>query len=230
MEGTDISEILYSANDNTYYGNGCPGNHSPSGGGGYTTACSSRITETDDGETQYIGVYYTFQAATSGSGFIADNKSDNLLIPDSFCPLGWQLPYGGTGGDYYDKSRSWKYLFAEFNFNLTTTNTLFELFREYPFSAIRGGRYYGDYGELIDYGRSGFYHSSTQQSDVGVHRILSYDGTRVGTIAQRSGPKREGQSVRCVLFLASGKSLEHEKQKSRAFVFFADPTRRRGAL
>ena len=194
MEGTDISEVLwYSIDDHTYYGNGCDAFYE----NGSKTACSSRSTNTDDGETQDIGVYYSFQAASSGSGW-QENIADNTNAPDTFCPLGWQLPYGGTDGDYYDQSKSWRFLFGKFGFELTTTDSPFNLFRKYPFSNIRAGRYNGEHSDLSDFGRGGFYHSVTQNNNItNVYRLLSYASTNNGTLAQRLGPKREGQALRC---------------------------------
>ena len=90
------------AKDHTYYGNGCPGS------AGSITPCSSRIAKTADNEDQKNGTYYHYQAASSGAG--GSMATANTNTPDSFCPLGWQMPYGGTDGDYYNKSKSWRYL------------------------------------------------------------------------------------------------------------------------
>ena len=132
MAGDPADLSVYVASDVnhdlTYYGNGCfgiPGSFTP---------CESRIVTTSDGEDLEIGTYYHFQAATAGSGG-ASLATDNTNAPDTFCPLGWQMPYGGTGGDYYDKSRSWRFLFNTYNYGNDDVNAVLS----YPISEIRSG-------------------------------------------------------------------------------------------
>ena len=145
-------------NDHTYYGMGCSNEWGPSdGSGGSDIPCETRIIETADGEFQKNGTIYNFQASTNGTGgAILDDNSNSS---DTFCPLGWQLPYSGTDGDYYDKSKSWKYLMDGYNLGdnigdgVTSTT--------YPLSYIKSGYYYWPTGRLYYQTRDGDYWSSS---------------------------------------------------------------------
>ena len=229
MEGTDIS--LSDGNyfhDHTYYGNGCENEWGPGGSGGSTKACSTNKVNSFDNEEQRIGVYYDYQAATSGTGAaIATGNTDS---PDTFCPLGWQLPYSGTGGDYYDKSRSWNYLFDTYgiSYNPSGASEVAKV-KSYPLSYVFSGIFFWIRGQLSLQDSDGYYWSSTI-----VNNTSAYDHNTWATVIRPSSTyaKGGGMALRCVLcILASGKRayFYFEKQKSRAFVFFADPTRRRGA-
>ena len=223
VEGTDIHTGHMDGdlnNDHTYYGNGCPNGWDSSVGpptyGGSTTACSIRIVQTADGEDQSIGTYYHFNAAASGSGgttIIADNS----IVPDSFCPLGWQLPYGGTGGDYYDKSKSWKYLL----------NTIYGIEYEkiisgvkvasYPFSLNNSGSYYIYGAVLFSAGVDYTLWGNTKKSDSTIYRLNGYyRSDDKAWVIQGTGPSNNGQSVRCVKFLASS-HRRHGGRKSCRF-------------
>ena len=148
MEGTDVEQYKdeYKDNDHTYYGNGCPNDwvNEPPLYGGSTKSCNKRVIGTNDGENQKIGTYYNFQAATDGIGGAITTNNTNS--PDTFCPLGWQLPYGGSGGDYYDQSKSWSYLYGLYNILDHTTGSA--TLRSYPFSYIYSGYYYWIIGVL----------------------------------------------------------------------------------
>ena len=110
MEGTDLSGYNYPnfLQDYTYYGNGCPNDWGDGGDGGSQQSCTTRITQTADHEDMKNGTYYNRNGATAGSTLTTAGNTD---APDTFCPLGWQMPYGGTAGDYYNKSKSARYLF-----------------------------------------------------------------------------------------------------------------------
>ena len=179
--------------DHTYYGNGCPNTWAE---GGSTTACDIRIEKTFDGEDQYIGVYYNYQAATSGSG--AAPSVNNSIVSDTFCPLGWQMPYSGTGGDYYDKSKSWKYVFDEYGITNTVAGN--KKLRSYPLSYIVAGMYawFSD-GVILGVGSSSYYYSITISGPTDAYN-LSFG---VGGYTTPAGTKTGGESVRCAKFLAS---------------------------
>ncbi len=142
MEGTDVHTGNVDdqpKNDHTFYGNGCENSYDSSlpYQGGSATACSTRLVSTLDPEMQKNGTYFTFSAATSTSG--GSISSDNTNAPDTFCPLGWQLPYSGTGGDYYNQSRSWSYLFQKYSIISNRASVI--RIRSYPFDYVYSGHY-----------------------------------------------------------------------------------------
>ena len=240
MEGTPANMTMAPykdgtlTNDHSYYGKGCKNSWGTSGEGGSQTPCADsdaggRYVKTADNETQKNGTYYNFQAATVGAGgAMATDKTDSSY---TFCPLGWQLPYSGTGGDYDDKSKSWNHLFKSYSLHIgegTSTSADATKVKSYPFSYVYSGRYYWATGRLYYQSIDGVYWSSTVVSSTGAYSLYTWSS---GVRPANADNKALGNTLRCVLdFLASGKLLEFEKQKSRAFVFFADPTRRRGAL
>ena len=168
MEGNPADLTIYTdtdtAHDHTYIGNGC------SDGDGSITPCESRIVQTADSEAQKNGTYYHFQAATSGTG--GGVTTDKAIVPDTFCPLGWQLPYGGTGGDYDNKSRSWAKLFNTYSIAFSDgTTTDATKIKSYPFSYVYSGRYRWNKGLLYYQTRSGNFWSSTVASNTDVHNL-----------------------------------------------------------
>ena len=163
--------------NHTYYGNGCPNGWGTDGDGGSTTPCSTRIVQSSDDENQKNGTYYTFQAASSGSG--ATIATQNTNIPDTFCPLGWQLPYGGTGGDYYDKSKSYKYLLDEYGYMDSTEEGGYGAM-SYPLSNNPGGRR-NSTGGLRFLGSHGYYFTSTVKTSIDVYRFATAFGTVIST-------------------------------------------------
>ena len=172
--------------DHTYYGNGCGPDI------GSTTPCSTRIVQTNDGENQKNGTYYHFQAATVGTG--GTIASENANSPDTFCPLGWQLPYSGTGGDYYDQSKSWKYLY---DFYIDKEDLHFYV---YPHSYIRSGFFGWEAGYVTNQFLTGNFWSNTIKNDTNAFRINTSNtpSELYGTVT-----KLFGFTLRCTKFLAS---------------------------
>ena len=181
---------------------GCSNEWGPSdGSGGSDIPCETRIIETADGEFQKNGTIYNFQASTNGTGgAISDDNSNSS---DTFCPLGWQLPYSGTGGDYYDKSRSWYYLFNVYDiaFNDGDRPDAAKI-KSYPFSYVYSGTIRWTLGKLFNQTNGGYYWSSTV-GDSGHGYTMSTWLTAIRPNLTES--KNYGEAVRCVLFLAAGK-------------------------
>ena len=174
-----------SLHDHTYEGNGCPTTS--------TTPCSDHIVSTYDNENQKNGTYYTFQASTSGSG--AGLSAKNTNAPDTFCPLGWQMPYSGTGGDYYDQSKSWKYLFDTYGFPVSAEGS--NQIKSYPLSYIPSGWFLFSNGQLSGITNYGAFKSST------VGRQYSAYRTIVGPISYAYNENNghvmtESHAVRCI--------------------------------
>ena len=148
-----------SDHDHTYFGSGCATTS------GSDVPCGLFTATTFDNETQDIGTYYTFQAAATGSGG-STSKVDNTVVPDTFCPLGWQMPYGGTGGDYYDKPKSFGYLFTTYSM----TSSSHVKFGSYPFSNNRSG-YFSDTAKVSNASVSAISWTSTINSASGAYRL-----------------------------------------------------------
>ena len=190
VEGTNIHVVDDRVgHDYTYYGNGCPGEAAD---GGSTKACSTRIIATHDGENLNGGTYYNFHAVSSGNA--VTTATENANTPDTFCPLGWQLPYSGTGGDYYDKSRSWRYLLTRYSIvgeSPSDSNTI----RSYPFSYISAGMYNNSLGVFYLQGGMGFYWSQTAKNYGYGYRLNTHpDYVRSSVENIKAG----SASVRCV--------------------------------
>ena len=185
-------------NDHSYYGRGCKNDWGTSGEGGSQTPCpdsnaGGRFITTADGETQKNGTYYNFQAATVGAGgTMATDKTDSSY---TFCPLGWQLPYSGTGGDYYNKSRSWNKLFTDYSiaFDDGTAADATKI-KSYPLSYVYSGNYHWGTGRLYYQSNSSDYWPSTVVSSTTAYRL----GTWSSAIRSAStGIKAGGYTVRC---------------------------------
>ena len=178
----------YNLRDHTYYGNGCPG------GDTNTTPCSTRIVETSDNEPQKNGTYYHFQAATVGTGGSLETPNDSS--PDTFCPLGWQLPYSGTGGDYYDKSKSWKYLLDSYGITYNEgTEAGATKVRSFPFSYTVPGYFQWYSGSLQYQNSAGYYWASTV-----LHEKNAYALAMWGSVIRvfNTNGKAYGFTVRCI--------------------------------
>ena len=194
----------YQLRDHTYYGRGCKNGWGTDGDGGSKTPCpdsdaGGRYVKTADNETQKNGTYYHFQAASTGAGGAI--AADNINSSDTFCPLGWQLPYSGTGEDYYNKSRSWNYLFATYSvaFDAGTTADATKI-KSYPFSYVYSGNYYWGTGRLYRQSGVGLYWSSTVVSSPDAYYLDTWSSVVRPT---HTVNRASGLAVRCVRFLIS---------------------------
>ena len=153
-------------------------------------SCSTRMIKTSDGEDQKNGTYYSFQASTSGSG--AAITTDNTNTPDTFCPLGWQLPYSGTGGDYYNKSRSWRYLYDLYGYGSDTSGEIGVT--SSPLSFVLSGFYSWGAGRLYRLENNGTYWSMTVYTNAEAYSL----GLYAGVINIAAGyAKNVGRALRC---------------------------------
>ena len=195
MEGTNISYPDSNINhDHTYYGNGCSNTwkNEPPYNGGSSISCTTRLVKDGNNENQKNGTYYTFQAITDGTGGILATSNTNS--PDTFCPFGWQLPYSGTGGAYYDKSRSWNVLFNTYGigFDDGTTADVAKV-KSYPLSYVYSGSYSWGNGSLYYHNIHGLYWSSTLLDSTTVYG-LSYSSYIRPAYATN---KASGDTIRC---------------------------------
>ena len=187
VAGTNIKFIdSDNTHNHTYFGNG--------GNDNATTAGPTNLTTTYDNEEQSIGTYYNFQAITSGTGRWREDM--NSITPDTFCPLGWQLPYGGTGGDYYDKSRSWNYLLATYGIDVSIESELQnQKTRSYPMSIILTGNYYWEQGALQYFNVHTLLHSATIYTTKSTYQMYIWN-KKVNSQSYNS--RTYGMSARCV--------------------------------
>ena len=194
VEGTDIYLIdTNNTHDHTYYGNGCSTAEYPEGEDGSTKSCATRIINDGNNQNQKNGTYYNYQAGTNGSGAVI--SADNTNSPDSFCPLGWQLPYSGTGGDYYDKSRSWDYLFTTYSISFNDGSVADAIkIKSYPFSYAYSGFYRWNSGRLYAQLFSHLSWSSTINNENSIYNLATYS-TYVGSAYKTV--KSYGNSIRC---------------------------------
>ena len=190
MEGTYILKYATANDAFTYYGNGCPNlwDDSKPGHGGSDVSCSTRIVQTSDSENQKNGTYYTFNSLAAGSGGTTLSV-DNTNAPDSFCPLGWQAPYSGSGGDYYDKSRSWNYLLIQYGYNEKTTEQRINTFQSFPLSGVPAGLMQMGVGRLFYQSKGRYYWSSTASASDGAYYITANSFSATG--------KTAASAVRC---------------------------------
>ena len=192
VAGTNINyPDTNSAHDHTYYGFGCDSEW----GVGSTVSCDVDLIS-NLSDTQKIGVYYTFTAAVSGSS-TTESVTDNMNAPDTFCPLGWQLPYSGTGGDYYDKSKSWRYLLTQYNYGDNKAGA--DGLRSYPIAIIDSGLLEFAQGKLFEATINGNYWSETNNTRDRGYRIHT-NHTRV--IHPQNSWKVLGHSLHCVLIFS----------------------------
>ena len=188
MEDTDLEP--YKDTDtskvHSFYGLGCSQGESPK-------TCNIRIVETYDNEYQEIGTYYTHPAATSGAS--STISTDNTNTPDTFCPFGWQLPYGGTDGDYYDKSKSWKYLFRQYGYDFGNNQQTWRDFTmKYPMSYIDSGRFNFRTAMIGQASNSGYYWSETVKLNTLAYNMALY----ASNISQATYGKNDSLALRCI--------------------------------
>ena len=202
------------SHDHTYMGNGCKNGWGTSGEGGSQTPCADsdaggRYVKTADSETQKNGTYYNFQAGTSGAGAVITTGNTNS--PDTFCPLGWQLPYSGTGGDYYNKSRSWNYLFTTYSIAFADgTATDATKIKSYPFSYVYSGGYYWTTGRLYFQSNNGLYWSSTVVSSTNAYYLNTWSSV---VRPADTVNKARGVALRCDFNISSlESSLWHPRK------------------
>ena len=211
LAGTNISHVDAAYDhDHTYYGNGCSNSWGTSGEGGSIYSCPAtddgttpghdgaaggRIVKTYDNEEQKNGTYYHYEAASVGEG--SKISTNNANVPDTFCPTGWQLPYSGTGGSYYNASKSWSYLFTTYGYGDNESGN--ENARSYPLSYVYSGTYYWSTGRLYVQTVSGTYWPSSDYTSTNSYRLRMYN-TRL--IKADTYNKRYGGALRCIPKLA----------------------------
>ncbi len=167
--------------EHTYFGNGNGPNAN------LTTVGTTYETTTYDGETQKIGTYYNFQAATIGSGASLTNNGDQA--PDSFCPIGWQLAIGGN----QNTNKAFKALLS--SYSIANNNTGSIAGRSYPLSYLLSGYYYWGSGKLNNLGSFGGWWSNTVEEGGLAYRLDIYEDEVYADVYNDMGL---GFPLRCV--------------------------------
>ncbi len=185
MAGTALSTLANyldsnATHEHTYFGNGYGPNYSTSVGTTYQTT-------TYDGETQKIGTYYNFQAATVGTGAALANEGDQA--PDSFCPAGWQLPIGGN----QDVNKAFQKVLNSYNISSNSAGS--NAGRSYPLSYLLSGYYYWYNGRLSSLGSDGYWWSNTFEGGGYAYNLGILEDE---IYADGNSPMYDGFPLRCV--------------------------------
>ena len=116
----------------------------------------------------------------------------NSNSPDTFCPAGWQLPYSGTAGDYYDASKSWSYLFTQYGYGDNQDGATG--IKSYPLDYVYSGLYNWRTGRLYDQSNYAYLWSSTIVNSTSAYRLTTWS---TGVHPAESPNKTCGHTLRC---------------------------------
>ncbi len=157
----------------------------------------------NDGDTQTVGTYFNWKAATGGMGDITNtNRPD-----DSVCPKGWQLPVDATSGKSYRQLIDAYYDGVYGNANSTYKETvngahiyaMSQTLRRAPLSITLSGYFQFYSGKTVNVASYGNFWSSTSSStssSTTYARILNFYSNYLNP--QNSNNKGGGFPVRCV--------------------------------
>ena len=142
-----------------------------------------------------VGYYYSWNAATAGSG--GTMTSGNAT--SSICPAGWELSYGG----YSSSQKSFYSLLDPYDlaYDTTSDSTGFSITR-HPLYFVRSGNVFATlYLDVA--GTTGFYWSSLSDSELdhAYSLVLYSDYLAVNTPGHNGlwfNRRQDGNSVRCV--------------------------------
>lgn len=158
---------------------------SPSGNQYLTNGTTSSAT----GELyEHIGNYYTWAAATAGSGTTLNVTGASAL--SSICPKGWQLPE-------YEGNKSWSTL-------IDSTYKMYyedddDLLRAKPLTFVRSGFYEPGSGSISDgtSGGTGLWGNSVSPYGTSYAAMLDFYPHN-GSNPQNGGDRSRGFAIRCV--------------------------------
>ena len=134
------------------------------------------------------GNYYSYVAATAGSGASVTTRGDKA--PDSICPAGWELPtsysaYNSTPGSFYNLVTN--------GYGITSSNNPTDISKA-PLYLVRAGYVYGS-SNLGGAGLSGSYWSSVAYSSSYAYNLNFYSSN---VNPSYNNNRYYGQPVRCV--------------------------------
>lgn len=130
----------------------------------------------DTSRSRYGG-YYTWLAATAGSGTTAGDGAD---ASSSICPRGWKLPDGTEDGEFNNLAAAYK-------------NSFKDALDPNKVNFVLAGYYFN--GALHSESYQGYYWSSTQYNDT---RAMSLYFNDAAAHLGNNNDKFHGNSVRCI--------------------------------
>ena len=141
-------------------------------------------TSTDAANTQYMGNWYNWYAATAETGTWSMSSGN---ASGSICPKGWGLPENSG-------TQSWDNLLTT-AYSIANSSAGSQKMRSVPLSIIFSGSFYWVNGGLYGRGTDGSYWSSTPYASTNSRRLV-FNSTYVNP--QGGYNKSYGFTVRCV--------------------------------
>ncbi len=145
--------------------------------------------------TNDYGCYYNWYTATAGTGKGEGSAAtgDGVTVSSSICPKGWNLPTGGTNGEFQTLATKYSSSSAALLVDNPTTAKENINGSKAP-GLLLSGNYYG--GGARNLGANGYYWSRTSYS-IGHGHNLNINTSRVDPLSHDN--KYVGFAVRCLL-------------------------------
>ena len=156
-------------------------NYLPNGSGSATS--TSSLASNSDNWHYHVGNYYSWKAATAGSGTTSITSAD---APDSICPKGWRLPTSNSTTANYSFGK----LLTAYSYSSSSDSILLAS----PLWFVRAGYVYN--GSLDGQGSYGYVWSSRAYSNSDGAYGLGFSSSVVDP--SYSDDRYSGNSVRCV--------------------------------
>ena len=164
---------------------------------GGKTVSSTPTEDTNAYLWERAGNYYTWYAATAGSG-----RMEYMNASDSICPKGWMLPLGWTSHPSPDKSYADLFYDAQVFVDQTAStpsNMRMHEFYEDPMNFVASGLYYYGDVNIRENGWHDIYLTSWSTSNYRAYVFDLYDGSSSPSAYTQNGRDKAGlSSVRCV--------------------------------
>ena len=152
------------------------------------------------------GNYYNWYSATAGRGTYSKSSGDTN---GDLCPLGWKLPYGGTGtsgaslggtsGGFSNLDKQMGGTGENNSRNSVTGDPMIYYWKQFPNNYLNSGYLTG--ATLNSAGLEGSYWSSTAYSSDIVYVLAFYGSVLNPSTSNAHGSKYIGRMIRCVVSL-----------------------------
>jgi uncharacterized protein (TIGR02145 family) len=178
--GSDQTGLVTSLTDKTYYGNcTASANSATPSNRGYLYDWAAAINKDS--------AYYGSSSDSGCSGTVTGTSGIAPSACQGICPVGWHIPTGASGGEFYDLHYNYGRGYSTSDDNCWNASSDWE--------GVLGG-YCDNSGTLGEQGEYGKYWSSTYGSDYSAYYLTFHSGlTYPGTDDYN---KYYGRSVRCV--------------------------------